>query len=150
MQAIPAPLLFFMTSEMTEKFFTIAPTNTFRKMNAPASGGAAIVSVTIDPSSGTALSFVTGEPDRSIRLAMHANVAHMCIAKGLILPHAPDPRPHDAKDAFFRSCARARTNAHTNELAHERTRPHWSTLPIQTHTMKKMRHTTGLAPPYVW
>jgi hypothetical protein len=45
MQAIPAPLLFFMTSEMTEKFFTIAPTNTFRKMNAPASGGAAIVSV---------------------------------------------------------------------------------------------------------
>ena len=33
------PLLFFMTSEMTEKFLTIAPTKTLRKMNARTSEG---------------------------------------------------------------------------------------------------------------
>ena len=80
MQAIPAPLLFFMTSEMTEKFFTIAPTNTFRKMNAPASGGAAIVSVRT-PSSGTAPSFVTGKLDRSATAMLMEGPATPCLAE---------------------------------------------------------------------
>ena len=38
-RAVAALLVFFMTSEMTEKFLTIAPTNTLRKMNAKPSAG---------------------------------------------------------------------------------------------------------------
>jgi hypothetical protein len=41
-RAVAALLVFFMTSEMTEKFLTIAPTNTLRKMNAMPSGGPSV------------------------------------------------------------------------------------------------------------